>query len=86
MTDRFDNDPKGRLDDVVVNDVKMFRLERMDEDSFWIRLYRKPENGHDVVIWMSAVIDEDSAMLLAKHDYDGNALHEGNRQDIANEK
>uniref|UniRef100_A0A6M3L0A3 Uncharacterized protein n=1 Tax=viral metagenome TaxID=1070528 RepID=A0A6M3L0A3_9ZZZZ len=40
--DRFDYNKMG-LDDVVVNKVVMFRLERMNEKGFWARCYK--ENG-----------------------------------------
>jgi hypothetical protein len=45
MTDRIDYDERGDLDDVVVNDVRMFRMERMDSGHFWLRCYRdgKPD-------------------------------------------
>ena len=39
ISDRFDYNDLG-LDDVVVNDVEMFRLERMDDDTFWARCYK----------------------------------------------
>ncbi len=50
MADRFDYNDKGNLDDVVVENVKMFRLEYMDRDQIWIQLYR--DNEPDVVIWL----------------------------------
>lgn len=34
-------DHEGELDDVVVRDVEMFRMERMSEHDFWIALYFK---------------------------------------------
>jgi len=33
------NDHRGRLDDVAIERVKLFRLERMDKDRWWMRLY-----------------------------------------------
>jgi hypothetical protein len=43
--DRIDHDESGELDDVVLNDVSMFRLERMDSGNIWIKCYRdgKPD-------------------------------------------
>lgn len=38
--DRIDYDDAGNLDDVVIENVRMFRLEYMDENRIWIRLYR----------------------------------------------
>lgn len=38
--DRIDYDEMG-LDDVVINDVEMFRLERMNEKLYWARCYKK---------------------------------------------
>ena len=45
MADRIDYDANGDLDDIVVNDVSMFRMERMDDGAFWLRCYRtgKPD-------------------------------------------
>lgn len=45
MTDRFDYDDKGNLDDVVVEDVKTFRLEQMTDGHIWMACYRdgKPD-------------------------------------------
>ncbi len=40
MTDRIDYDDAGNLDDVVIENVRMFRLEYMDENRILIRLYR----------------------------------------------
>lgn len=41
------------VDDVFIKNVKMFRLERMGDMSFWIRCYM--ENGkHDVVFRLQA--------------------------------
>jgi hypothetical protein len=50
--DRVDYDERGDLDDIVVTDVSMFRMERMDSGQFWIRCYR---NGKpDVVFNLSS--------------------------------
>ncbi len=40
MTDRFDY-VGDNLDDVVVEDVKMFRLEHMDGKNIWMMCYRE---------------------------------------------
>lgn len=37
--DRIDYDEQGDLDDIVVNHVVMFRMERMDSGEFWIKCY-----------------------------------------------
>lgn len=50
--DRFDYGDNGNLDDVVVHDIEMFRLEYMDNSVVWIRCYKK--DGPDVVIWLNA--------------------------------
>ena len=36
--DRIDSNDLG-IDDVVINDVKMFRLERMSDTHFWLCCY-----------------------------------------------
>lgn len=45
MTDRIDLDADGDIDDIVVEGVDMFRMERMDARHIWIALYRagKPD-------------------------------------------
>jgi hypothetical protein len=50
--DRIDYTEKGDLDDIVINDVTMFRMERMNGGSFWIRCYR--DGKPDVVFWMNS--------------------------------
>src|SRR5262245_63057884 len=41
MTDeRWDNDDNGKLDDIVVPDVRVFHMERMDAEAWWIGLTR----------------------------------------------
>jgi len=32
-------DDSGQLDDIVVPDVRLFRMERMDDDEWWIGLH-----------------------------------------------
>ena len=39
------------LDDVAISDVTLFRLERMSDDAFWIRL--ECADGRAVVIWLT---------------------------------
>lgn len=51
MADRFGYDEKGNLDDVVVEDVEMFRLEYMDKGIIWMRCYRAVKQ--DVVFWLN---------------------------------
>lgn len=51
-TDRIDYNERGDLDDIVVNDVAMFRMERMDGGAFWIRCYR--DGKPDVVFWLNS--------------------------------
>lgn len=41
-------DASQRIDDVVVEDVTMFRMEHMDSDRWWIKVYTK--SGHDLVL------------------------------------
>jgi hypothetical protein len=50
--DRIDYNDRGELDDIVVNDVSMFRMERMDSGKFWIRCYR--DGKPDVVFWLGS--------------------------------
>lgn len=50
--DRIDYDDTGNLDDVVIANVRMFRLEYMDENRIWIRLYR--DNKADLVFHLEA--------------------------------
>lgn len=38
--DRIDTDEDG-VDDVVLSGEMVFRLERMDDTVYWMRLYRK---------------------------------------------
>ncbi len=40
MPDRFDY-ANGNLDDVVVENVDMFRLEYMSPNHIWLKCYRK---------------------------------------------
>jgi hypothetical protein len=49
---RVDYDETGNLDDVAVSNVSLFRLEYMDVNKIWIRLYRK--GAPDLVIHLAA--------------------------------
>lgn len=52
MMDRIDYDDAGNLDDVVIENVRTFRLEYMDKNRIWIRLYR--DNKPDLVFHLEA--------------------------------
>ena len=52
MSDRIDYDDNGNLDDVVIKDVSMFRLEYMAHNKIWIKLYKN--EGDDIVIWLDS--------------------------------
>lgn len=45
---RLDDD--GRLDDIVVNNVSLFRMERMNVNQWWIGLYSVEAPGEAVHI------------------------------------
>lgn len=60
--DRIDYEG-GDLDDIVLNDVSMFRMERMDDGLFWIRCYR--EGKPDVVFHLSA-----PGKIAGTHEFD----------------
>jgi hypothetical protein len=45
---RLDDD--GAVDDVVIGPVKLFRLERMAEGVWWLRLYMP--DGNDFIFWL----------------------------------
>lgn len=45
------DDDEGYLDDVVIKDVEMFRMERMDDGAIWACCYLK---GHERVdFWLT---------------------------------
>jgi hypothetical protein len=52
VMDRIDYDDAGNLDDVAIENVRMFRLEYMDDNRIWIRLYR--DNKPDLVFHLEA--------------------------------
>jgi hypothetical protein len=47
------DDDNGDLDDVVINDVSMFRAERMDGKSLWMACYF-PDSDEHVTFWVRA--------------------------------
>ncbi len=61
--DRIDYED-GDLDDIVLKDVTMFRMERMDDGHFWIRCYR--DNEPDVVFNLTA----EGNKITGRHEYD----------------
>ena len=48
--DRIAMDDRG-VDDVVIHDVDVFRLERMGDTSFWLKCYKS--NGEEIVFWIN---------------------------------
>lgn len=62
-TERWDNDGEGELDDVCVPDVTMFRLERMDNNFWWIGLYKK-----DGTLVHIDIIAEQSGIVATKRE------------------
>jgi hypothetical protein len=50
--DRIDYNKRGGLDDIVVTNVAMFRMERMDSGVFWIRCYC--DGKPDVIFWLNS--------------------------------
>ena len=60
MTDRIDFNELG-VDDVAINDVKLFRLERMSETGFFICCYttenEKDERYKERIVFWANVID-----------------------------
>ena len=63
MADRIDYNKNGDLDDVVVPNVEMFRLEYMDDNTVWIKCYRTGKT--DVVFWLNA-----RGKITGRHEYD----------------
>ena len=60
---RIDYDENGDLDDIVIENVTMFRMERMSDNTFWIRCYR--DNGKDVVFNLSS-----KKKIIGNHEFD----------------
>lgn len=52
MPDRIDRTADGAVDDVVISDVKMFRMEQMSSGCIWIALYR--DGKPDIVFWLNS--------------------------------
>jgi hypothetical protein len=46
--DRIDLDDDGQLDDLVLNDVSMVRVERMDDAALWMKFYGADGREHAV--------------------------------------
>lgn len=65
VRDFIDYDQNG-LDDVALNNVHLFRMERMDDNAFWIRCYRK--GGQDIVFRLHAIGDR----LTVVHEVENN--------------
>jgi hypothetical protein len=62
-SDRIDYDERGDLDDIVVNDVSLFRMERMADDTFWIRCYC--DGKPDIVFWLNS-----ERKIIGRHELD----------------
>lgn len=62
--ERWDNDERGQLYDVVVPDVACFRLERMDNNFWWIGLYR--QNG--TLIHVDIVAKKSGMIAIRRED------------------
>ncbi len=63
MIDRIDYADHDLLDDVSVKDIELFRLEKMDDGTIWIKLYRK--DSPDLVIWLFS-----KTMIYGRHEYE----------------
>jgi len=71
LKDRIDDDDQGRLDDIAIEDVELFRMERMTEQTFWIKIYKNTGNI-DHVFHLEAVLDENGyPSILAYHETEG---------------
>lgn len=49
---RIDKLKNGFVDDVVVSDVKMFRLEMMDDNAYWMAFHFKKRKRIDFDLWV----------------------------------
>ena len=75
-TERIDYNSKNELDDIAIGSVDLFRMERMSDGGFWIRLYRS--NGKkDIVFWLNATKNENPSFrdnspckIDGTHEYD----------------
>lgn len=61
IPDRIDYDEQGDLDDIVIRNVSMFRMERMDGGCFWIRCYC--DGKPDVIFWLNS-----EAKITGRHE------------------
>lgn len=61
--DRIDYDDKGDLDDIVINNVSMFRMERMDDGNFWLRCYC--DGKPDVIFSLNS-----KRKITGRHEFD----------------
>mgnify|MGYP001577781929 CR=1 FL=1 len=62
--ERWDNDEEGELDDIVVPDVKLFRMERMDSNYWWVCLYTK--DGREIHM---DLLPEQNGITLTRREY-----------------
>lgn len=60
--ERIDNNLDDDLDDIVINNISMFRMERMSDTCFWVRLHRK--RGDDIVFFLNAIPEPDSKVKI----------------------
>lgn len=65
--DRIDYDERGDLDDIVINDVVVFRMERMSDTSFWLRCYC--DGKPDVVFQVNS-----ETKITGQHELEDRAL------------
>lgn len=66
------------LDDVVVKDVEMFRMERMDYDYVWLACYLR--DGQEIVFDLR-LGDEATIVYSAREPLPNVAYREGSRRD-----
>lgn len=59
MPDRIDSNEDG-VDDVVIENVTTFRMERMDDGVFWIKCYR--DGKSDIVFHLNS-----TAKIIGSH-------------------
>lgn len=65
MTERISRTDDGEIDDVTIEDVAMFRLERMDKDAWWVAVYRP--DGSRECFWLR----RDKKRVECYHESDG---------------
>lgn len=49
---RIDYDTRGGLDDIAIDGVSMFRMERMDSGAWWVAVYY--EDGGRDSFWLNS--------------------------------